>query len=118
MTGNHRMIKLGYDIINFFNTEVKMLQSNEKAINNSSDIIESVFGTYKARKSPNKLYGVTPFILFIPAHTLLIKNKNAKHFIFKERLERISLKNIDSWAAENLTTNLVMKRTLNLKRAG
>ena len=116
--GNSRMVQLGCDIIKFLNTEVAMLESDEDVINNSSDIIESVFGTYKARKSPNKLHGVTPFILFIPAHTQLIKSKNDKRFLFKERLERTRLKDIDLWAANNLSQNLVRKRTQTLMRAG
>ena len=32
------------------------------SINLSSDIIESTFGIYKSKKSPNKLYGVTSFV--------------------------------------------------------
>ncbi|GHT07923.1 hypothetical protein AGMMS49525_17130 [Bacteroidia bacterium] len=94
-----------------------MLKSDKEVHNNSSDIIESVFGTYKAQKSPNKLHGVTPFILFIPAHTQLLKNKNKKNFFFKERLERIRLKDIDAWTAENLSPNLVAKRTQPLMSA-
>lgn len=116
-TGNSRMIRLGCDMRCFLNTEASMLKSDKDVHNNSSDIIESVFGTYKARKSPNKLHGVTSFILFIPAHTQLLKNKNAKNFFFKERLERIRLKDIDDWTAENLSPNLVVKRTQTFKRA-
>ena len=110
------MIQLGCGMLNFLHTEASMLKSDKDVHNNSSDIIESVFGTCKARKSPNKLHGVTPFILFIPAHTQLLKNKNAKNLLFKERLERIRLKDIDTWAAENMLPNLVSKRTKTLKR--
>jgi hypothetical protein len=116
-TGNSRMIQLGCGMLNFLNTEASLLKSNKDVHNNSSDIIESVFGTCKARKSPNKLHGVTPFILFIPAHIQLLKNKNAKNYLFKERLERIYLKDIDTWASGNLSTNLVSKRTQILKRS-
>jgi len=34
--------------------------SNVVSHNNSSGIIESIFGRYKTRKSTNKLNGVTP----------------------------------------------------------
>lgn len=117
-TGNSRMIQLGCDILNFLNTEATMLEFDQDVLNNSSDIIESVFGTYKARKSPNKLHGVTSFIMFIPAHAQLLKTKNVKHFLFKERLERRPLKDIDAWAADNLSPNLVVKRSRSLKRTG
>ena len=117
-TGNHRMMRLGCNIIKFLNAEANMLESENEVINNSSDIIESVFGTYKARKSPNKLYGVTPFILFIPTYAQLFNNKNTKQFLFKERLERTRLKDIDLWTENNLSQNLVMKRTQTLRKAG
>lgn len=119
MTGNSRMIQLGCDMLNFLKTEAVLLKSDDDVHNNSSDILESVFGTYKARKSPNKLHGVTPFILFIPAHTQLLKNKkDTKLYRFKERLERVRLKDIDDWTTENLSPNLVVNRTQTLKRAG
>ncbi|KAA6308348.1 hypothetical protein EZS27_039971, partial [termite gut metagenome] len=87
--------------------------------NNSSDIMESVFGTFKARKSPNKLHGFTSFILFIPAHTRLLNSKkDAELYRFKERLERVRLKDIDDWAAENLLSNRVVKRMKTVKKAG
>ena len=118
MTGNSRMIQLGSDMLNFLKTEATILESDDAVHNNSSDIIESVFGAYKARKSPNKLYGVTPFILFIPTQTQVLKGKVDNSFLFKERLERTRLKDIDDWAAKNLSSNLVTKRTKILKIAG
>ncbi len=116
--GNSRMIKLAQYILQFLNAEVALLESDQDVRNNSSDIIESVFGTYKARKSPNKLYGVTNFILFIPAYTQMLKAKKANKLQFKEKLERIRLKDIDDWTTDNLSENLVCKRTKTLKRAG
>lgn len=117
-TASERMIKLAYQILIFLDKEADLLASDQEVRNNSSDIVESLFGIYKRRKSPNKLYGVTPFILFIPVHTQLINATNAKHFHFKECLERIQLKDIEEWAAENLSPNLVTKRNKTLKIAG
>ena len=117
-TGNCRMVQLGRDMLRFLKTEATVLETDESVHNNSSDIIESIFGAYKARKSPNKLYGVTPFILFVPAHTQLLKNKNTKRFLFKERLERVRLKDVDAWAEKNLSPNLVSIRTKTLKKTG
>ena len=118
ISSNNRMMQLKCDILNFLKTEATILESNDAVHNNSSDIIESVFGAYKARKSPNKLYGVTPFILFIPAQTQLLKAKNGKSYFFKERLERTRLKDINDWAKQNLSPNLVAKRTKILLKAG
>ena len=66
--GNLRMIELGKCIIEFFRKEIMLIESNVVAHNNSSDIIESIFGRYKARKSTNKLNGVTPYVLFVPIY--------------------------------------------------
>ncbi len=116
--GNSRMIKLAQYILQFLKAEVAMLDSDEEVRNNSSDIIESIFGTYKSRKSPSKLYGVTSFILFIPAYTQILKAKKPSVLHFKESLERIKLKDIDDWASDNLSENLICKRTRTLKRVG
>lgn len=63
--------------------------------NFSSNIIESTFGIFKQKKSPNKLYGITPFVLFIPLHTKLENISVIKTFNFKERLCNVKLKDID-----------------------
>lgn len=47
------------------NREEALLTGN-MSVNISSDIIEFFFGIYKSKKSPNKLYGVTSFVLTIP----------------------------------------------------
>lgn len=118
ISGNLRMRKLADEVLKFLDTEAKKLPSDKDVRNNSSDIIESVFGTYKARKSTNKLHGVTTSILLIPARTqLMIKHKEGERYRFKERLERIYLKDVDNWASENLSPNLVTKRMKTLKNA-
>jgi hypothetical protein len=116
--GNSRMVKLAQDIIAFLNTQDAMLESDTDVRNNSSDIIESVFGTYKLRKSPNKLHGVTSFILFLPAYLQIRKMDKTGRYCIKERLERIRLKDIDDWTKENLTPNLVSKRIETFREVG
>lgn len=118
LQGNKRMIKLGSDIIGFLIKEATLLESDKAVHHNSTDIVESLFGTFKARKSPNKLYGVTPFVLFVPLHAKLAEVQQAKTFNFKSALEEVRLCNIDSWAKENLSPNLVNKRTECLQKAG
>jgi hypothetical protein len=44
--------------------------------------------------------------------------KDAELYRFKERLERVRLKDIDDWAAENLSSNRVVKRMKIVKKAG
>ena len=89
-----------------------LLTDDSKNLNISSDIIESNFGIFKMKMSPNKLYGIPPpFLLFLPLYTK-IKNENAaKTFNFKERLVNAKLKDIDAYASEHMSTNWVTERT-------
>lgn len=66
-------------------------------INISSDIIKSTFGIYKGKKSPNKLYSVTPFALMIPLYPKVATKVVTKTFKFKERIMNVKLKDIDTW---------------------
>ena len=118
MVGNSRMVQLGRGLLDFVKTEAAILDSDDAVHNTSTDILESVFGTYKARKSPNKLYGVTPFVLFIPAQTQLSEEKDVKSYLFKERLERTRLRDIGDWATKHLSPNQVTKWTELLRKAG
>lgn len=116
--GNSRMRTLGEAICKFLLEEGKKLEEQEAVHNNSSDIIESTFGAYKLRKSPNKLYGVTSFILFMPTYAQLASKRSDEYFSIKKHLENVRLRQIQEWSTENLTINLVSKRIKMLDRAG
>lgn len=109
--GNSRMIKLGEEIYNFLTEEVKIVPSGS-AHNNSSDIIESIFGKYKARKSPNKLNGGTPFILLLPLYTAISSSSKRRKFDFKNALENNKMKEIEMWSKQNLKQNLMQLRKM------
>ncbi|GAB1416998.1 hypothetical protein MASR2M117_24040 [Paludibacter sp.] len=113
--GNERMISLGGLLHNFLTQEVKVITTGGAVHNNSSDIIESIFGKYKARKSPNKLNGITSFVLFIPLQTTLSQIKIKKQYNFKMALENIRMKDIKLWGNKNLTPNLNQLRINKLK---
>lgn len=115
LCGNTRMMRLGETIIEFLTDEIKAIEPNI-AHNNSSDIIESLFGVYKDRKSPNKLNGVTSFILFLPIYTKLSKGDKNK-FNFKGALEETRMRQLKVWGKENLTQNLMQLRINRLKKA-
>jgi len=114
-TGNMRMINLGNELINFLKEEIEDIKPNA-AYNNSSDIIESLFGKYKARKSPNKLNGVTPFVLFLPLYTELSKDSKVKKFDFKEALENTTMKDVERWTEHNLKPNRMKLRMEKLNK--
>lgn len=115
-SGNSRMVGLGASIYNFLTDEVKVI-TTDIAHNNSSDIIESLFGKYKARKSSNKLNGVTPFILFVPIYARLNGDAQNRKFDFKGALEDKRMKHLESWKKDNLTQNLVQLRSNCLKKS-
>lgn len=118
LCGNSRMIHLGERIIKFLTKEAMLIGADVAVHNNSSDILESLFGRYKARKSPNKLNGVTPYILFVPIYTRLSKDSQAKKFDFKATLEDKRMREIDAWAKDNLSQNLLQLRSKCLQKAG
>jgi hypothetical protein len=118
LSGNTRMIKPGNDVIEFIRKEAALFNLKTTGHHNSSDILESLFGTFKARKSPNKLYGITSFILFVPVLAKLKGKEQAKLFDFKTALENRKLSDIDSWTNKNLSPNLVTMRTKCLKKTG
>lgn len=117
-SGNFRMKHLAESINQFLIKETMLLGEDIKAHNNSSDILESLFGMYKARKSSNKLNGVTSFILFAPIYNRLRDSSKCIKFDFKNALEEKRMSHIDAWAKENLTPNLVQLRIKRLGKIG
>jgi len=116
-TENKRMLKIAEQTIAYFNDEVKKLPSSRSCWNASSDIVESIFGIYKRRKSPNPLHGITPFVLFLPLHTRIGAKNSVVSFDFKHSLESVFMSDIDDWKKEKLNENQVYKRMKTLKIA-
>lgn len=112
---NIRLTGLMVKVWGYLKEEVGKLKPNELAHNISSDIIESTFGVFKERNSPNKLYGITPFVLFIPAHAGVVGMHDCASIDFKCIFEKYHLKDTKEWKDENLLTNWVLERrnTLN-----
>jgi hypothetical protein len=113
---NDRVIRLIEEIRDYLKAQVRKMGAAEPGWNASSDVIESLFGTYKARKASNKLYGVTSFVLILPLKTR-INSMNTDSLDFKKSLESVSLAQIKTWEKETLTENLVTKRNKALKYA-
>lgn len=112
---NSRRAMLGIKMLEYIRHQQSLLGEKMISRNISSDIIESTFGIFKQKKSPNKLYGITPFVLFIPLHAKLEDKSATKTFYFKERLCNVKLKDIDAFAKENMSTNWVTERIKQLK---
>lgn len=115
--GNERMIRLAQSIVDYLNVEISKMPDEKISWNASSDIIESLFGVYKDRKSPNPLHGMTTFSLFLPLYTRIGSEKGVASFDFKACLERTFLSEIDEWKKTNLIENQVSKRIKILQSA-
>ena len=113
---NPRKAMLGIRMLDYFDRELAVLNEDKKRKDNiSSDIIESTFGIYKGCKSPNKLCGITPLSLMIPLYPKLSNKSTTEMFNFKDRLVNVKLKDIYSWANQNMSTNWVRERTKTLR---
>jgi hypothetical protein len=102
------MVESGRKFIDFLEKEVSLVDGSKiSSHNNSSDILESIFGKYKYRKSPGKLNGVTPYILCLPLYTRLCSESKRKKFDFKTALEDTRMHRIDARSKDNLSPNLM-----------
>ena len=110
-----RQARVGVKMFEYFNREEALLTGN-MSINISSDIIESTFGIYKSKKSPNKLHGVTSFVLTVPLYSKVTNESVTKTVNFKERIVNVKLKDIRVWSTEHLFTNRVTERTKTLRK--
>ncbi len=113
-TSNRRAM-LGIEMLNYFQKEEALLMDDRQNDNISSDIIESDFGIYKQKKSPNKLYGITPFVLIMPLYPKLVNKSVTQIFDFKERLVNVRLKDIEAFTKKHMSKNWVTERTKALK---
>lgn len=112
---HYRQARVGIKMLEYFKREEALLTGN-MSINISSDIIESTFGIYKNKKSPNKLHGVTSFVLTIPLYSKVANESVTKTINFKERIVNVKLKDISAWSTKHLPKNWVTERTKTLKK--
>jgi hypothetical protein len=80
----------------------------------SGDIMESMFGSYKFKKSKNQLNGITPYVLVLPLLTKMGEGYKPSPVDFKASLEGVFMKDLKTWKEDNLTENLAVKRRLKL----
>ena len=118
LTGRgYRLTRLAGMMLEYFRKETALLNTGEDAHNVSSDIIESSFGYFKERKSDNRMYGVTGFVMILPLHTKLSTLESARGFDFKGCLERTHSADLKAWSRQNLPENLAAKRARILRNA-
>lgn len=114
---NSRRAAAGLEMVAYFDRQAALLADSGDVRHISSDIIESDFGIFKAKKSPNKLYGITSLVLMLPLYPKIADSSCVGTFAFKSRLANVKLKDIDAWAKDNLPPNPVTIRTRTLQNA-
>jgi hypothetical protein len=112
-----RVCQAAKESINYLHEEAGKLSTDKSVWHISTDILESMFGVYKARKSPNTLNGVTTYVLMLPLLTRSDPQTGILRLDCKAALEGVFLRDIDKWAEDNLTENLTIKRKNKLKAA-
>lgn len=116
MCGNARMQKVGQMILDFLDDESAILQDAD-VLNNSTDILESLFGVHKYIQSPNSLNGVTCIVLHLPVLFRMSAKEASRNYDVKERLCKVKVLDIQHWKEENLMENLVAKRVRLMQKA-
>ena len=107
---NKRIAKFSALSMEYLLEESAKLPDSETRFNASSDMIESVFGYYKFRKSRNALNGVTAYVLILP---LITKMRTAGRGIdtnFKANLEAVYMRNLQQFRISTLTENQMVNR--------
>ena len=95
-----------------------MLLKEDTSHNICSDIIESTFGYFKDRMSPNKNNGYTPLVLLIPLRLQLSSIEDCRGFNAKKVIGKTKICDIKRWRADNLLPNPSIKRMKVLKKVG
>ena len=117
MGRGHRLTRLGDMMLRYFAEEALLLKDEDDVHHIPSDLIESMFGYFKQRKSPNRMYGVTCFILVMPLRDRLSDLKTARAFDFKAALEHNRIADVKAWERKTLPENLAAKRVRILSQA-
>jgi hypothetical protein len=109
-------IKLTVKLNTYFKLEKGKLPDATTIWYASSDVIESLFGQYKHRASPNKLHGVTPFVLSLCLYTHFREQDEPIHDKIKKALQEVSMADLDTWKHKYLIDNQVVRRNKILKK--
>jgi hypothetical protein len=105
-----RVKQAGENPVQYLNEERSKLPDAQTCWHASSDIIESLFGKYKFRRSKNSLNGVTAYVLLMPLLTKTEAPEAPSQVDFKASLENVFMKDLTHWSKNNLTENLAIKR--------
>ena len=110
MGKSKRVEKFAVSATNYLVKEAVKLPDSKVIFNASSDMIESVFGCYKFRKSRNALHGVTAYVLILPLITKMKDSGKGLDTNVKANLEEVYMLDLHQWKIDKLTDNQAVKR--------
>ena len=116
--GSERMAKLGHKMLAYFDKELKLLKPNYKSHVISSDIIESIFGYYKGRKSPDKQAGITCSALVIPLRTMFDPEECKPDSKLMSIFATETVNSVALWRKKNIGESNLAIRMSKLKKVG
>ena len=102
-------------IIAYLQGEKAKLPHQKACWHASSDVLESLFGKYKARAASNPLNGVTARVLTLALMTFGNDTIEQLRTQVKPALEGISLANIEQWKSKHLSENQIVRRKRKFK---
>jgi hypothetical protein len=105
-----RVQRVKMSLCAYLKEEKEKLPTSKSIWHCSSDVIESMFGVYKYRRSRNHLNGITPYVLVIPVMAAAGHKTEPSKIDFKGNLETVFMKDLTQWKEDKLTENLVIKR--------
>jgi len=107
-----RVERVKLSLCNYLREEKEKIPTSNDTWHCSSDVIESLFGVYKFRKSRNSLNGITPYVLVLPVITAVGQEPKSSKLNFKRNLESVFMTDLTTWKENNLTENLTVRRKL------
>ena len=105
-----RVQRVKMSLCAYLEAEKEKLATSKSVWHCSSDVIESIFGGFKYRRSRNLLNGITPYVLVIPVMAAAGNKSEPSSLDFKENLESVFMKDLNQWKEDKLTENLAVKR--------
>lgn len=100
--GGHRMTAIADMITQYLCQELKLVKGGDGPHNISSDIIESCFGIYKARRSKDKMAGITTIILTIPLQKYGRNENKWNDLDIKELFATTTITKVRKWGKDKL----------------
>ncbi|MDR3327881.1 MAG: hypothetical protein LBT04_07165 [Prevotellaceae bacterium] len=96
--GSSRIQKFATECLQYLKDEGEKLGNVKAVLHASSYVIESIFGSYKNRKLPNSLNGVTRHIMILPLLTAINTETGKSNICFKSVLESVFLRDLNQWS--------------------